>query len=314
MNFKCIKQIIFAALLASVSFSTFAAIVDIDDGYEENDDYVEAEATGFFTIATDISAVSLDADWYKIDVSSSPLRLQIDLQFSDLDDDLELDLLNSAGAVIKSSVSQNDDEYIQYDVESAGIYYIQVRSTGNVYIGATYDLWWDGIPLPKDGDDNYESNNSPRTAHDFSLKERTLLSSTSTKTGCTVTETELCLGYGYSLDDDWYKIEVTSGYTEVQIEALFYTALSDINIYLYDETGTQELASATSTTDSEFITFNVGAAGIYLIKVTVLDSAFKDTPYDLWWDDVAAPETGSFGLASLLILPLLIVLRRKVRV
>ncbi|KKQ34810.1 MAG: YD repeat protein [candidate division WS6 bacterium GW2011_GWA2_37_6] len=86
-----------------------------------------------------------DDDWYKIDVSDSEKRLNIDLRFTHSQGDIDLALFNSSEVQLAVSNGSADNEYIDYTVAAGGTYYLVVYY-GNA--GNTYDLWWDDIGLP----------------------------------------------------------------------------------------------------------------------------------------------------------------------
>lgn len=124
-----------------------------DDAYEEND--TRTNAYDFTTEQVWLSTISglgvqADDDWYEIEVSSGYERVQVDCQFTDADGDIDIALVNAAGATLDSSTSFTDDEYIDHVVPTSGTYYIWVHY-GNA--GNTYDLWWDdladGAPQPE---------------------------------------------------------------------------------------------------------------------------------------------------------------------
>lgn len=296
MNLKHIKQSTFAVLFAGLSLSVFAAPLD-DVLYEQNDTRLTAydHTSGENTT---ITAVSMDEDWYKIEATAGTNRLQINLIFSHSIDDLELYLVDDTGVILTSSTSNTDNESITFDADPAGaIYYIAVTSYNNDYsAAASYDLFWDDVALG--GDDLYEDNDIETAAYDLSLDAGVWLSGV--------------LGLGKASDDDWYKIKVPVDLTQVQIKATFAQLDDDLDIYLYD-VGLNELASSTSATDNESINVDVGIAGDYLVKVTTAAAGvFNGATYDLRWDGTEVPPSGSFDLISLLLLPLIILLRRKI--
>ena len=296
MNLKHIKQSIFAVLVTSLSLSVFAAPQD-DVLYEENDTRLTAYDHTLGENST-IAAVSMDEDWYKIEAKVGTNRLQIDLWFSDIEDDLELYLVDDTGVILTSSTSSTDNESITFDADPAGgIYYIAVASYNNNYpADVAYTLFWDDVALV--GDDLYEDNDTETTAYDLSLDAGVWLSSV--------------LGLGIASDDDWYKIEVPVDLTQIQINATFAQLDDDLDVYLYDAAGINVLASSTSATDNESINVDVGVAGIYLVMVTAATGA--GAAYDLRWDGTEVPPTGSFDFISLLLLPLIMLLRRKMSV
>ena len=236
-----------------------------DDNYEENDsrttayDLSNKENKWLNTI--DGYGIQADDDWYKIEVTSGYQHVEIDCQFTDSEGDIDITLYNSSGTKLASSISSTDDESIKYDVSSGGIYYIRVYYDNE---GNQYNLWWDDLR----SDDDYEENDSKTTAYDLSNHERTWLNTIS--------------GYGVQADDDWYEIEVTPGYQRVQIDCQFTDSAGDIDIQLYDSSGTK-LASSSSFTDDEWIEFDVSSGGTYYIRV-YYDN--ERNTYNLWWDDI----------------------------
>ena len=116
-----------------------------DDLYEPNNSLPTAadlpENTG-------ISAIQLDEDWYRIDVSPGSLHLVIDLTFVHASGDLDIVLKNSAGAFRASGESLDDNEHIDITVTAGGTYYLQIYDGTNVggSTGNTYDLIWSSSP------------------------------------------------------------------------------------------------------------------------------------------------------------------------
>ncbi|MCX7014800.1 MAG: pre-peptidase C-terminal domain-containing protein [Candidatus Sumerlaeota bacterium] len=118
-------------------------------------------------------------------------------------------------------------------------------------------------------DDKYEENDSLSQAYDLSGRPQTWLSTIN--------------GSGVQLDDDWYRIQASSGALRLQVDCRFTNAQGDIDIALYDAAGTL-LASSTGTTDREFIDVTVASAGYYYVRVYGPNAG---NPYDLWWTAVA---------------------------
>jgi hypothetical protein len=118
-----------------------------DDNYEPNNimsqayDLSSDEQTWLSTI--DGLGVQYDDDWYQIDVTPGFERVNVDLQFTHANGDIDLALLNASGTPLAVSESTTDDEHIDYTVPASGTYYIGVYF-GNA--GNTYDLWWDDLP------------------------------------------------------------------------------------------------------------------------------------------------------------------------
>ena len=94
-----------------------------------------------------------------------------------------------------------------------------------------------------------EPNNDYFSAYDYSTSEKIWLNSAE------------------SWDEDWYKINVTSGWNRVLVDLQFIHTSGDIDVYLTDSSGIT-LATSNSSTDNEYIEYDVDpAGGIYYIKV-----------------------------------------------
>jgi len=119
------------------------------------------------------------------------------------------------------------------------------------------------VPTAGPADDAYEQNDTLGTA--TVLPSATWLSSVN--------------GLGVHSDEDWYRLDVPSGYERVQIVCSFRHAEGDIDMDLCDSTG-NTISYAMSSTDNEYIDFIVPAAGSYYL---VLWGAEAGNSYDLWW-------------------------------
>jgi len=91
-------------------------------------------------------------------------------------------------------------------------------------------------------------------------------------------------GLGVQADEDWYKIYVSAGYEKVLVDLQFTHADGDINLKLYNSSGTQ-LAYSDSDTDNESIDYTVSQGDAYYYLKVYYDDA--GNTYDLWWDDVS---------------------------
>ena len=187
----------------------------------------------------------------------------VDCLFTHAEGDIDIALYDAAaGSYVTGSGGVVDNEQIDFEGLVAGTYYIQVFF-GNA--GNAYDLIWDQFPAP---DDNYEENDTLATAYDLSSSETIWLSNLQ--------------GLGRQADQDWYKIEVTSGFTEVRVRCDFTHSEGDIDIQLTNAAGAV-VASSTGVANSESIVFNVVTAGTYYINVYFGNG---NNTYDLWWDDI----------------------------
>ncbi len=117
-----------------------------DDEYEDNDRLASSTdlrgVEGQWLSQTRGEGVAADDDFYLIQVPAGRLRVQVDLRVDVDRGDVDVRLLNSAGQTIASSAHILDDDYIDFTVPSAGLYYLKVypfspQSTFNLY-----DLRW----------------------------------------------------------------------------------------------------------------------------------------------------------------------------
>jgi hypothetical protein len=252
-----------------------------EDAYEENDTLETAWHPGYnwerkYLANINGFGIQADDDWYRIDVDPGSVRIQVDCQFTHANGDINIALYDSTGTFLTESNSVTDDEFIDYPISSGGTYYIKV-SYGNA--GNTYDLWWNDL-----SEDIYEENDTLETAwHPGYNWVRTWLSGIN--------------GVGVQADDDWYRIDVNTGSKQLLVDCRFIHADGDLDIALYDSTGTF-LAESSSVTDNEFIDYPISSGGTYYIRVFYSDVG---NTYDLWWDDLSLTTTlisdlGTLGL------------------
>ena len=91
-------------------------------------------------------------------------------------------------------------------------------------------------------------------------------------------------GYGIQNDDDWFKIYVKSGSEKLLVELTFNHSQGDIDMGLYDSSGTL-LEESTSTDDNENIDYAVPYGdNFYYIRVYYGN---KGNSYDLKWGNSA---------------------------
>lgn len=250
-------------------------------------------------IATDIPS---SVDFVAMDMNASPDTIEAGSKLSSLNylvhnyssagwsGTITVEVYLSTNSTISSSDTLLETHTITHTFDSKSSVrinhsdppYIPANTPeGNYYIGIILDIVdYDTsnndasvqdaffISVTPTTDDNYEENDTLETAYNLSSQERTWLSSIN--------------GFGIQSDDDWYKIDVTSGYENVLVDCQFTHSAGDIDIALYNASG-NELTSSTSTSDDEYIDCVVPSPGIYYIKVYYDDAA---NTYDLWWDDV----------------------------
>ena len=251
-----------------------------------------------------VAGMQSDDEWYVINISSnqSVKRLLIDLTFSHADGNIDMNIygddfeISDPGGAVPglwravSAGTTSDDEFIDHNVtaNSPETYYIQVSGED---LGNGYTLTWAELTGTDDG---FEAN-------DIAAEAKAI--------------TEGIVTFGVQSDDDWYSIDVTSGYRRVHTSLRFYntefaTAI-DLNMELRDPGGAL-LASRTGASGlNKSINVVVPAAGTYHLHV------FGDNNRDGYALDWAGVNTdssnGLLALApsGLLVLLLTGLLRRK---
>ncbi|MFX0146071.1 MAG: clostripain-related cysteine peptidase, partial [Candidatus Hodarchaeota archaeon] len=240
-----------------------------DDNYEENDYYTQAynltayEDTWLSMI--DGPGIQADDDWYEIYISPGYERLLVELTFTHIEGDIDIDVYDVSLSYITGSWSTTDNEYINYVVPSSGTYYLLIYYAN---LGNEYDLWWNDTLTAGPGDDNYEPNDDYTQAYDLSSYEQIWLYDLN--------------GYGIQADVDWYEIYITSGYEHLVVDLIFSHAAGDIDIDVYDVSLTF-ITESSSITDNEYIDFILPSNGIYYL---VIYGENAGNTYNLWWDDL----------------------------
>lgn len=254
-----------------------------DDSYEYNDSMSSAyDLTGYEnTWLSGIrgSGVQDDDDWYKIYVSPSYRHLIVDLRFRHSEGDIDLKVYDSSGYQVASSSSLSDDEYIDTNLSSGGFYYIKVHYADRCN---RYDLLW-STGNPNSGtsfstSDYYEYNDSRYSAYDLRGWRGNWLS--------------YIHGSGVAVggNDDWYKVEVYPGYSRIILDARFRHSDGDIEMDLYNDSGTR-MAYSHSSSDDEYIDVEVPTQGQrtdYYVKIyPTYWSSSSYNIYDFRWDALA---------------------------
>jgi MYXO-CTERM domain-containing protein len=146
-----------------------------------------------------------------------------------------------------SAGTTTDDEFIDHNVKvnSPETYYILVTGANQ---GNSYTLT--GTELTG-ADDSFEQN-------DVSTDAKAII--------------ENDVAFGSQSDEDWYSIEVLSGYRHVLASLRFYnTELADtidLNLDLFDSNGISIASSANASGINESIDVVVPAAGTYHVRVS----------------------------------------------
>ncbi len=230
------------------------------DRLEDNDSIEDPEPlppelyTGLFVCED-------DEDWYRIPLLAGD-TITIDLTFSDADGDVDLRFLNPVGGVLRSSVSSDDNEQIEYAVTEDGTYLVQVTLYADEgVVGVEYDIQIqvDGsVPFGEtcETDDRLEENDT-------------------FETGTFVDAASFAPLLACPGDSDFF-IFLLGPDEMVTIDVTFDSAEGDIDIFLFDESG-EEVAFSDGITDAEQIVFTSGSFEFYRLEVAlVIESGTED--------------------------------------
>ena len=112
-----------------------------DDRFEENDYQEDAAALWEFHYFDDLYVSAGDEDWYSMTLSADSISITCD--FIHKDGDINLDIVDGNGNILRSALSITDNEVLSYTVKQLGTYYIHVYSLSGK--SNRYTLWWDDI-------------------------------------------------------------------------------------------------------------------------------------------------------------------------
>ena len=116
-----------------------------DDPYEVNNTFATAWATPLVKEQLLSSfggweGIQLDDDWYQIIVTAGNERVEIDCSSASTAGDINIQLVDSTGAVVATSDTITNNEYIDFVVIGPSTYFVRVYGTD---LGTVYDLWWE---------------------------------------------------------------------------------------------------------------------------------------------------------------------------
>ncbi|TRV50784.1 MAG: hypothetical protein EWV53_14205 [Microcystis panniformis Mp_MB_F_20051200_S9] len=216
-----------------------------------------------------------DVDWFKFTITSEgKLGDYASISFNHTAGDLDLELYNNSGQLLKSSNGIANSHAIDLKGLAAGTYALKVLGYG----GSTNSAYSLAIQAPfveKTGDWS-ESNNTSATAKDLG----TIIDSYSKGN----------LSIHNTTDVDWFKFTLgAKGGIEDNISINFNHGQGDLDIELYRADGVTLVGDSTGVTDIEEISLNNLAAGTYLLKVFGYNGA-ANPDYSLF---IEAPENVS---------------------
>ena len=205
-----------------------------------------------------------DEDWFTIELLDDQI-LEVEATFSHAEGDVDLYLYDPTLTFVDQALSTDDNESISYQAPPAtgGMHVLRVilaSDTGSI-TGNPYSLdvgYSDTSGCPVDDQEDNDSNIGASTIALGAYPNQS------------VCET----------DEDWFGIALGAGDT-LNVDLTFAHVDGDIDIYLYDTTFT-EVASGTTTTDNESVSYTSPIAGGALIQITMPgDDAVMGNTYDM---------------------------------
>lgn len=216
------------------------------DAEEENDTSATAGTIspgsyGALTLCTG------DDDYYALSLGNGD-QVSVSLAFTDAEGDIDLQLLDSAGAVLQSSSGVTDTETVGHTTTAAGTYVIRTTLYGDAGSspGNTYSMTVAVTSVSGCPNDGYEPNNTRQAAIPMSLGTFPSLS--------------VC-----TMDDDFFAVSLSAGET-LSIDVTLNNSEGDVDVAIQDSAGTV-LDSSQTTTNTETIDFTATAADTYYVRV-----------------------------------------------
>ena len=263
-----------------------------DDALEDNDTPQTATVLGIGPLAGevehgDLVAAGDDEDYYSLQACSGAV-VTARIHFAHAEGDLQLSLLNGAGVVLASSVSETDDEGVSYVVNMAGGYTLRVWSADPAGQDTPYRLvvevddddcgggggeGGEGGEGPGD-DDDWEENDTQDTAVELLLP-----------IADPADLEDLVILPG---DDDWYAVQVCAG-GALSAAISFVDADGDLDMAIHAADGTL-LDSSTGVLDEESVDATPLEASTLFIRVYGWQGAANTYSMVVDLDDAACPD------------------------
>ncbi len=223
-----------------------------DDAREQNDTAATASALATGTTGSLVSCPA-DDDFHGITASVGQV-ITVRATFTHAEGDIDIELRDASGSVVDSGLSSTDDEEVTHTAATPGPYALRVwlaNDTGSTP-GNSYGLQLSVAGAATCLADSLEPNQDRAGA-------RALMPGTYPNLG-------ICTG-----DDDFYAIALTAG-QRLTVNARFSDAEGDVDIQLQNARGTM-VASSTSVTDDEAITYDVPTTDTYYLRVFLYGDA-----------------------------------------
>jgi hypothetical protein len=203
-----------------------------------------------------------DEDWFSFDLKQTGAEGHfVGIALDNIQGDLDIELYNSAGNKIGESKGTRNFESISLAGRGTGTYFVRVLG----FNGAVNPNYFLVVNTP--GDDIFEANNTRAVAKDLS----------NLRTSPLKTWQNLSITAG---DNDWFKFNLPSrGTANDFVSVTFNHSLGDVDLELYNSSGTRILSSA-GTSNSERISLEGQTSGDYFVRVLGYNNATNPN-YDL---------------------------------
>ena len=229
-------------------------IIYADDGYKNDikEDAIVIDGTGIQTYSGMTIHNNDDVDWYKFTLARSGTAANyIRIEFKQWAGDLDFELYDVNGKLIDYAQSVTDNEELSLRGLDAGEYYVKVY--GDVGHTNAYTLVAN-LPAVLNVNDEYEKGNTAEDAYNL---------------GAVSSDKSVKSAIAEAGDDDYYSFYLERTGTALDaITLTFDPELGDLDLYLYDQSGTRLLGSSSLVnTDREEISLQGLGKGRYTVKV-----------------------------------------------
>ncbi len=244
------------------------------DAAEPNDAAGAATPLGLLADQTSVSRLSVnapgDADWFSfVTLADGTQASEVRIDFRTAQGDLDLDLFDGAGKLIRSSAGASDVEAVSLAGLPAGPYLVRVAGNGAA-INPAYTLTV-RPPRPLTADAKEPNNTSAAATFLGELRGDAAWDGLSIDTAG---------------DADWFKfVTVAAGEAGHAVAIDFTHAEGDLDLRLFNAAGVVQLAASTGNGDTESVSLQGLPAGTYYAKV----SGFAGATQPAYRLRVAAP-------------------------
>lgn len=226
------------------------------DTFEANNSQATAKPLNLTQVFTEFSQLTIhqttDQDWFSFQlVEEGKAGHFVAVDFENRNGDIDLQLVNAGGTVLRSSATAQNQELISLAGIAPGTYYVRVYGSQNA-TQPNYKLSI-AVPVTTIDPDRNEVNNTLATATNLRR-----ISGDLTVDGLNIHQ---------AADVDWFRFETAAVGTSSHFVGLVYrSGGADINLELYDQSGA--LLTQSSLNDNwEIINFANRPAGTYFARV-----------------------------------------------